>query len=922
MDTKKLIEERNKPLEKNLLLYIWRTTKRQQIWILFIIVISTPTYFMVFELPKQIINGPIQGGGFEGGNETATFLNIAFSAPEWLGGYSFDIFPGFEMDRTGYLLALSFSFLALVCINGLLKFYINTYKGRLGERMLRRIRYQLVDRVLRFPIRHFSKVKGSEVASMVKDEVEPFGEFIGDAINQPFFLGSQALIAFVFIFIQSTWLAVLTVVTVALQVGIIPVLRRRVLVLGRQRQVTARQLSGRIGEDVEAIAAIHVNDTSNYERAEVTERLGRIFNIRFELYQRKFFAKFVANFLGQFTPFLFYLVGGYFAIKGSLDIGQLVAAIGAYKELPSPINGLIMWDQKRVDINIKYAQIIENFNVDGMVTAEAQAPTREVAPLLNGAVEISNLGVVDETGATVLDNVNLNFRIREVVAAVGAPGSGFETLPAVLARLREPTSGRVLVEGKSLYDFPESIVGRRFGYVDSSSYLPEDLLGNTLVYPLKRIPVLEPELDEETAAQRERNLREAIMAGNIDLDLRSDWVDYQAAGANGPGEMERKLSEVLRIVELDELVYELALRQTLDPSDHSELCAKIVSARGMFHDRLKKIELAEFVDLFDNERYARHATVAENILFGTASGDSQGAENLVKDAYMRRVLAETGLDEFLFDMGIELARTAIELFADLSPDNPFFEQLNFLSAYEIEEYPPILSRVAPGGFGSANELARQKMLILSFRYSEPRNRLGLLNEEKEALILKARRYFQSELPEKLRGRINFYDRDSYNTAASIQDNILFGRIVYGYSEVTERVHKEIQAMLEELGMKEEIWRTGLLFNIGSGGKRLTEAQRQKVILGRTLLKRPDLLIVNQGLNTLDLATQQRIVEKIINLARSADGWPPFGILWALTTPAMADQFDRVLVFEDGSLVEDGNYAELVNAKGAFSALVT
>jgi putative ABC transport system ATP-binding protein len=47
--------------------------------------------------------------------------------------------------------------------------------------MLRRLRYELTDRVLRFPLIHFRKVKQAEVATMIKDEVEPLGGFIGDA---------------------------------------------------------------------------------------------------------------------------------------------------------------------------------------------------------------------------------------------------------------------------------------------------------------------------------------------------------------------------------------------------------------------------------------------------------------------------------------------------------------------------------------------------------------------------------------------------------------------------------------------------------------------------------------------------------------------------------------------------------------------
>ncbi|NKB53433.1 MAG: hypothetical protein GKR97_14630, partial [Rhizobiaceae bacterium] len=283
------LDAANRPLDKNLMRYIWRHTKAEQIWILCVILASMPTYFLVLNLPVRIVNEPIQGEGFDSATATMTFLDFTLSLPSWLGGGSWTLFSGFELERWPYLIALSMLFLTLVCVNGLFKFYINTYKGRLGERMLRRMRYQLVDRVLRFPIHHFKRVKGSEVASMVKDEVEPFGEFIGDAFVQPVYLGGQALVAFVFIINQSFWLGMIAVAIIAVQMTLIPHLRKRVLVLGRMRQVTARMLSGRIGEIVESITAVHVNDTSNYERSELSNRLGNIFFIRYELYQRKFF---------------------------------------------------------------------------------------------------------------------------------------------------------------------------------------------------------------------------------------------------------------------------------------------------------------------------------------------------------------------------------------------------------------------------------------------------------------------------------------------------------------------------------------------------------------------------------------------------------------------------------------------------------
>ena len=68
---------------------------------------------------------------------------------------------------------------------------------------------------------------------------------------------------------------------------------------------------GRIAESVDGIVEIRAHEPLDYERAEISSRLGKIFRIRFEFYQRKFLIKFLNNFLSQVTPFLFYSVGGY-----------------------------------------------------------------------------------------------------------------------------------------------------------------------------------------------------------------------------------------------------------------------------------------------------------------------------------------------------------------------------------------------------------------------------------------------------------------------------------------------------------------------------------------------------------------------------------------------------------------------------------
>ena len=915
--------ELNRPLDKRLMRYIWRWTRLEQMWVLFVVLLSLPIYFVQLSMVPAII-GTIENRGFDTVGATQPFLQLQLSLPEWTGlTGTYELFEGFALERWPYLVALACTFLALVSVSGLFKFYINTFKGRLGERMLRRMRYQLTDRVLRFPVPHFKRVKGSEVASMVKDEIEPFGEFIGDAFVQPLYQGGLALVAFAFILLQNVWLGLIAVAIIVVQGVLIPYLRRRVLELGRQRQYTARLLSGRLGEIVEGITAIRVNDVSNFERAEISNRLGQIFFIRYELYRRKFFIKFLNNFLAQLTPFLFYLVGGYFVIHGGgLRVGELVGVINAYKDLPAPINALIMWDQKRTDINIKYAQIIEQFNVAGLLDAKLQKPHEGEIEPLEGEIEIDNLVLTDDMGSVLAEDIDVTIDLKATTAAVGPLGSGAGGMASALAGLHPATGGRIVIGGKPIEELPEYVRGRRFGYAGSESYLPQMSLFDTLVYPRKHLP-LRPREGVNAATQiHPKAPAEVKAAGGSILDYYADWVDYEAMGLEGPDDIIPRIRRILEMMELDQTVYELAMRQKLDPDENAELCEKLLEARHIFAERLPETGLDEFVETFDPDAFNDNATIAENLVFGTAPRESDRAigDELLDNAFVSDVLKRTGLDERFLEMGLELAETAIELFADLDADNPFFEQLNFMSPQELELYPPIVSRARGRGLEKLSDEQRRMLMRLPFPYNEPRNRLDLLDEETEAKILEARRLFHDEAPDEMRGTIAFYDPDEYNAETSVQDNILFGRIAYGFSNAREQVQRVIHDLLTEMDLDERIFRVGLDFDIGAGGKRLSEAQRQRVVLARTLLKAPDYMIVNRAMNALDRRTQERLVERILQLARTDDP-RPFGLFWTLSNSSLAARFDRVLVFDSGHLVEDGVPEELEKADGAYAELV-
>ncbi len=893
-------------MEFNLFKYILRYSWREQLLIVAIVVVSQIPYYLSLDLPKSIVNGPIQGGGFESPDATARFLPVEIPLPDFLRFLAPDgmlrLFEGFEMERVPYLIALSLTFLLLVLINGGFKLQINTMKGRLGERMLRRLRFELFDRVLRFPLPQFRKVKQAEIATMINNEVEPLGGFIGDAFVQPAFLGGQALTALVFIVAQSFYLGMVTIAVLLLQILVIPPLRRPVLRLGKERQLTARQLAGRIAECVDGAPTVHVHDTSNYERADIADRLGRIFDIRFRLYQLKFAVKFLNNLLAQLTPFLFYLIGGYLAITGRLDIGGLVAVIAAYKDLPGPIKELLDWYQQLQDVQIKYEQVVEQFNPDGMLPPALQDPNIEAKPLV-GDVAAANLTLVEEGDAKLLDGVSFAFPLSEHVAVTG---DNRDALALALAGLARPSAGTLSIAGRDLAELPEAVGGRRLSYVGPDAYLFPVSVRDNLLYGLKHRPVRPASYGPAALRRRQAAAAEARRAGNPDFDLTADWIDYEAAGATGPEDLEDRLIEILGLVELEADVYQFGLRGTIDPEKRTSLAADILQARAALRGRLADPALAPLVELLDRSRYNRNMSIDENLVFGTRArkafdvDDSRKREEIRKlyDDYVQETLTRVELTDALASLGRQIAETMVELFADLPPGHPFFEQFSFIGSDDLPEFRALLARMEKGGVANLSAKDRNKLVSLSLPYVEARHRLGLVDETLEQRVLEARRTFAENLPPKLHGAVEFYDADRYNAAASLQDNILFGRLVYGQAQAAERIGRAIAEVLTELDLRQSVTEVGLDFQVGIGGKRLTAAQRQKIDLARGMLKRPDLLILNDATALLDPAAQAKVMGRVLGARRGK------GVLWVLPAAELARQFDRILVMRDGRIAEN------------------
>ncbi len=863
-------------MERSLFKYILRYSKKEQITLLIVGLLSQPIYFLSLQMPKEIIDDGIKGSDFP-----RTYLGV-------------------EVDQIFYLLSLCCIFLVLVFINGGFKYFINVYRGASGERMLRRLRYQLVSRIMRFPLPYFRKTSQGEMVSMVTLETEPLGGFFGESLSLPVYQGGILLTLMIFMFVQDWILGLAAIALYPVQGYIIPKLQKRVNALGKQRVANVRQLTERIGETVEGAREIHANDTSQFELADFSSRLGKIYGIRYEIYRRKFFIKFVNNFLAQVTPFFFFSIGGVLVIQGSVTVGALVAILAAYKDVSGPWKMLLTYYQRLEDTKIKFAMIIEKFEPPGMFAESQMIEESKEDKSLSGQLTASNVSWVEDDGLKVVDGASLTIELPKHVLVEGSGGSGKGELAEMMARLVMPSGGRIQVGDENMAELSESVTGRQVSYVGPDSYLFAGTLLDSLFYGVKHRPMREAVYEGEDKRRKHEAHTESERSGNSVHDIDADWVDYELAGIDDPGNEEARIQQVLRLVALEEDVYQIGLRRTIDPKKNVELTEDVLAARVSLRQHLEDPDLARYVESFDKEKVNRNASIAENILFGTPVGEEFDIENLGENAYVLEVLERVDLKDEFLDKGHRLAETMVELFRDLPGDHEFFERFSFIGSDDLPDFETILRRSDRENLGEMNDEDKAQLIALPFKLIEARHHLGLIDEELDDRILAARREFAENLPENLRASVEFFDVEEYNSASSVQDNVLFGKRATEKAESAAKLGALVSEVIEKSGLRSRIIKLGLDSQIGLGGSRLSAEQKQKLAIARGLMKRPDLLILNSAMLSLDEDSQRELMAAIRAEQKDRS---------LILVPGQNEgegEFDQVLTVESGRIVAKGD----------------
>jgi len=165
----------------------------------------------------------------------------------------------------------------------------------------------------------------------------------------------------------------------------------------------------------------------------------------------------------------------------------------------------------------------------------------------------------------------------------------------------------------------------------------------------------------------------------------------------------------------------------------------------------------------------------------------------------------------------------------------------------------------------------------------------------------------------LRRQIGLVTQDTSLLHRSVRDNILYGRPEASEAEVMEaarRAHADgfIKTLSDPHG------RTGLDAHVGERGVKLSGGQRQRIAIARVLLKDAPILVLDEATSALDSEVEAAIQESFLDLMA---GKTVIAIAHRLSTIAA---MDRLVVLDQGRIVETGRHDELLRQGGLYASL--
>jgi ATP-binding cassette, subfamily B, bacterial len=381
-----------------------------------------------------------------------------------------DALPARDLHLLVLLVGGMVAVAAATSIIGVVQTWLSTL---VGQRVMHALRTEVFSHLQRQSLAFFTRTRGGEVQSRLTNDVNGMQSVVTTTATS-IAINVTTVVATAIAMAALSWrLSLLSLIVLPPAIW----LTRRVALL--RREVTARQqrhladLLSQVEQGL-TVSGVRLTKTMGAGQA-VSDRFSATshelvdLQVRAELAGR--WRMTTMSIIFAIIPALLYLAAGFPATSAGMTIGTLVAFVALQAAVFRPIMGLLNTSVQVVSSMALFSRIFAYLDLPVEV-AEPQNPIPVDPGSIRGELRFDDVSYTYPAADTpAVQSVTLRIPAGGSLALVGQTGSGKSTLAGLVARLADPTSGRVSVDGLDARDIASAALASIVGVVSQETYL-------------------------------------------------------------------------------------------------------------------------------------------------------------------------------------------------------------------------------------------------------------------------------------------------------------------------------------------------------------------------------------------------------------------------------------------------------------------
>jgi ATP-binding cassette subfamily B protein len=405
------------------------------------------------------------------------FINsVANIAAPFLLGFTIDHFIQ-KKNLSGIV------YYSLILIGVYLVVFVTTYlqtviMGRLGQDVLYKLRNELFAKIQSLPLAFFNQNKLGDLISRINNDTDKLNQFFSQSLIQ-FVSNIFTIVGIgIFIFFINIELAFVTLSTAFVLFIVTYIISPWI---NKQNRLSLQALGGLSAEIQESLNYFKVIisfdrrdffketfETANHENFTTSVKAGIANNITSPLY----------DFSGNLASMLVLLFGIYLILHGHLTVGLLISFLSYTDRFYTPLRQMAsVWSNAQLAL-AGWNRIFEILNLTSDMPILPDGKTEET----NHIMQFKRVQFGYSAEALILKDVNFTFNSGKTYAIVGPTGGGKSTIASLMARLYDPQSGAVYLEGKDIKTFEPQDLSRKIGFILQDQYLFTGTVGENITY--------------------------------------------------------------------------------------------------------------------------------------------------------------------------------------------------------------------------------------------------------------------------------------------------------------------------------------------------------------------------------------------------------------------------------------------------------